>query len=112
MSKPYIEEVLQPNASIKDKARVERAHRDAQRAPPSTRFQHAKVRGLMSRLELPTRQTTLMHRIPFRAAGLAEPPVDRPLEPLLQALSFAQASALIGALQRQLGIEDDDDEDD
>lgn len=80
--------------------------------PKSTRFQHAKIRSLLSRLELPTGNTTLMHCIPFRAAGLSDPPVDRPLEPMMAALTFAQASALIKALYRQLGMGGDDDDDD
>lgn len=80
--------------------------------PASTRYQRGKIRGLMSRLELPTRKTTLLHRIPFRAAKLPEPPVDRPLDPILDALSFAEASALINALYRQAGIDPEEDDDD
>ena len=76
----------------------------------STRFQHAKIRALMNRLELQTRKTTLMHCIPFRAAGLPDPPVDRPLDPIVQKLSMSQASALIDALMKQGGYEDDDDD--
>ena len=78
--------------------------------PPSTRYQRDTIRRLMGRVELPTRKTTLMHRIPFRAAGLPDPPADRQIEPILEALTFAQASALINALKRQAGSEDEDDD--
>ena len=64
----------------------------------------------MNRLELSTGKTTLMHRIPFRAARLPDPPVDRPLDPIVQKLSMSEASALITALMKQAGIEDDDDD--
>lgn len=80
--------------------------------PHSTRFQYALIYTLLGKAELPARRTTLLHRIPFRAAGLPDPPVDRPIEPILQALTFAQASALINALKRQAGVEDDDDDED
>lgn len=78
--------------------------------PASTRYQRDHIRRLMARNELPTRRTTLLHRIPFRAAGLPEPLVDVQLEPVLEALTFAQASTLIKALKKQAGIEDDDDD--
>lgn len=78
--------------------------------PASTRYQRDMIQRLMGRVELPTRKTTLMHRIPFRAAGLPDPPDDRQIEPILEALTFAQASALINALKRQAGSEDEDDD--
>lgn len=79
--------------------------------PASTKYQREHIRRLMARLELPTRKTVLLHRIPFRAAGLADPPVDCQIEPILEALTFAEASSLINALKRQAGIQDEDDED-
>lgn len=76
----------------------------------STPMQRELIRMLMIRNELSIRKTTLMHHIPFRAAKLSEPPADRPLDPILKALTMSQASALIDALKNQLGIEDDDDD--
>lgn len=73
--------------------------------------QRADIERLFKKNELPTNKTALMHRIPFRAAGLPEPALDRPMTPLLSSLSIKQASALIVALKKQAGIEDDDDDD-
>jgi hypothetical protein len=84
---------------------------DLQDVPLSSAIQRQTIRGLLSRNELPTRKFCLLHRIPFRNAGLPEPPVDRPIDPHLEALTFAQASALIVSLRRAAGIEDRDDDD-
>jgi hypothetical protein len=85
---------------------------NAQRhAPPtSTAYQQQLIRLLFVKNELSTGKFTLMHRIPFAAARLPEPPVDAAIDPHVQALTFSQASALIAALRKQAGIEDDDDE--
>lgn len=81
--------------------------------PMISALQRDLIRRLLSRNELPTRRFVLLHRIPFAKAGLPEPPVDRPIEPHLDKLTFAQASALIVALRLQAGLPaggDDDDE--
>lgn len=80
--------------------------------PASTAYQREQIVRWFSKNELQTRKTTLLHRIPFRAANLADPEPDQPMAPLLDALSFAQASALINALKRQAGAEISDDDDD
>lgn len=84
--------------------------------PLSSQYQRSEIVRLFAKNELPTRKFCLMHRIPFGAARLPDPPVDRPIDPHLQALTFAQASALIVALRRQAGLPDgdgdgDDDDD-
>lgn len=79
---------------------------------PSTAEQRGFIVTLFKRNELQTGRFTLMHRIPFRAAKLPEPPGDGPIEPHLQALSCEEASRLIVALKAQAGIEDDEGEGD
>lgn len=74
--------------------------------------QRGYIVGLMHRLELDHRRFTLMHRRVFAAAGLGEPPVDRPVDPFLATLTPAQAGHLIDALEADLPEgEEDDDED-
>lgn len=90
-------------------ARIAQQHQHGE--PLSSALQRDFIRGLLKRNELPTQKFCLLHRIPFAAARLPDPPVDRPIEPHLQRLTFAQASALIAALKRQAGIEDEDDDD-
>jgi hypothetical protein len=77
-----------------------------------SQYQRSEIVRLFAKNELPTRKFCLMHRIPFAAARLPDPPVDRPIDPHLQALTFAQASALIVALRRQAGLPDGDGDDD
>lgn len=78
----------------------------------SSALQRDLIRRLFARNELPTRRFVLMHRIPFGKAGLPDPPVDRPVDPHLEKLTFAQASALIVSLRLQAGLSAGDDGDD
>jgi hypothetical protein len=75
----------------------------------SSAWQRMQIRQLLARAELSTRRYTLMHRIPFRAARLPDPPDGADIEPHLESLSMADAGRLIDALRRELDDSDDDD---
>jgi hypothetical protein len=75
----------------------------------SSTWQRMQIRQLLARSELSTRRYTLMHRIPFRAARLPDPPDGGDIEPHLESMSLVDAGRLIDALRRELDDGDDDD---
>ena len=75
-----------------------RATRDA----PSTPHQRLFIRTLMREAELDTFTITLMHRRHFEAASLPAPEPGARVEDVLGALTKGQASALAGALQKEV----------
>lgn len=75
----------------------------------SSAWQRMLIRQLFARAELPTRNFTLMHRIPFRAAKLPDPPDGAAIDPHLEAMSMVDAGRLIDTLRAELGDDDDDD---
>lgn len=75
----------------------------------STPHQRLYVRTLMRDLGLATGRFTYQHRTPFKSAGLPEPVFDADIDAHLCALSRKQASALIDALKRQAGDDEEDD---
>ena len=79
-------------------------------ATPCTPHQRLYMRTLMQRAELSTYRFSCMHRVPFKDAGLPEPPLDTDVDTHLRTLSMKDASALIDALKAYCGIEEEDDD--
>lgn len=103
---------VKPGQTARQRALLQRLDA-ATSEPMCSALQRDMIRRLFSRNELPARRFVLLHRIPFARAGLSDPPVECPVEPHLDSLTFAQASALIVALRLQAGLpaggDDDDD---
>jgi hypothetical protein len=74
-----------------------------------TSRQRLYIRSLLRRCELSTCRFGFQHRVPFKAAGLPEPPMDRDVDTHLQALTLDDASRLIKALVEQAGKQEDDE---
>lgn len=68
---------------------------------PASPHQRGYLRVLMSELELPTDQVTLLHRRFYEAAGIPEQPAGRNLNDALATLTFAHAASLIDVLKRE-----------
>lgn len=77
----------------------------------STQAQRDYIRTLLVRCELSARRFTYMHRGPWKDACLPEPPFDGDIEVNLRALSKAQASDLLRALQKRAGDDDNEEND-
>lgn len=77
-----------------------------------TAAQRAEIARLLKRCELPVRKFTLLHRIPWRAAKLPDPPDGGGVDAHLGRLTSDQASRLIDALRAQACIDDDEDDND
>jgi hypothetical protein len=73
---------------------------------PCTPHQRLYIRTLMDRAEPDSYHACLMHRRFFEAANLPAPTPGAKLDPTLEALTRAQASALIGVLRKEVGDDD------
>lgn len=68
----------------------------------ATDAQRNYIHTLLRRAELATDRFTFMHRVPWRHAGLPEPPFDGRIDAALRRLTKAEATRLIRSLEQEI----------